>query len=125
MHRLLTFHISIDTGFPGGAVGEENIYQCRRHGDVGLIPGSGRSLIPWRRKWQFIPVSCLENPMDRGGWRATVHGVTKSQTRPITCAHAHVKTHTTDVFAFRPTILLFGSCFPYFVPDALFLPSFI
>ena len=41
---------------------------------------------PWRRVWQTTPVatlqySCLENPMDRGAWRATVHSVTKSWTR--------------------------------------------
>ena len=36
--------------------------------------------IPWTRKWQPTPYSCLENPMDRGAWRATIHGVTKSQT---------------------------------------------
>ena len=34
--------------------------------DVGLIPGSGRS--PWKRAWLPTPVSCLENPMDRGAW---------------------------------------------------------
>ena len=33
--------------------------------------------IPWRRKWQSTPVSCLENPMDRGSWWASVHGVTR------------------------------------------------
>ena len=37
--------------------------------------------IPWRRKWQRTPYSCLENSMDREAWWATVHGVTKSQTR--------------------------------------------
>ena len=31
----------------------------------------------WRRKWQPAPVSCLGNPMDRGGWWAIVHGVAK------------------------------------------------
>jgi len=36
--------------------------------------------IPWRRKWQPIPV-CLENLTDRGTWWATVHGVTKSRTQ--------------------------------------------
>ena len=34
--------------------------------------------IPWRRDWQPTPVFLPENPMDRGAWRATVHGVTKS-----------------------------------------------
>ena len=43
------------------------------------IPGSGRS--PWRRTWQPLQYSCLENPTDRGAWRATVHGVAKSWTR--------------------------------------------
>ena len=33
--------------------------------------------IPWRRKWQPTPYSCLENPMDRGAWRATVYGITR------------------------------------------------
>ena len=35
----------------------------------------------WRRKWQPTPVCCLENPMDRGAWWATVHGILKSWTR--------------------------------------------
>ena len=37
--------------------------------------------IHWRRKWQPTPVSCLENPMDRGAWQAAIHRVVKSQTR--------------------------------------------
>ena len=37
--------------------------------------------IPWRRAWQPTWYSCLENPMDRGAWQATVHGVAQSQTR--------------------------------------------
>ena len=46
-------------------------------GDLGLIPGSGRS----SGVGNFYPLqySCLENPMDRGAWRATVHGVAMSQ----------------------------------------------
>ena len=35
------------------------------------------NFISWRRKWQPTPVFFLGNPMDRGAWRATVHGVTK------------------------------------------------
>ena len=42
---------------------------------------------PQRRKWQLAPISCLENPMDGGAWRATIHGVTKSQTRLSDSAH--------------------------------------
>ena len=37
--------------------------------------------IRWRRAWQPTPYSCLENPMDRGAWWATVYRVIKSQTR--------------------------------------------
>ena len=44
-------------------------------GDAGLIPGSGK--IPWRRKWQLTPAFLPGNPMDRGAWQATVHGVAK------------------------------------------------
>jgi len=36
---------------------------------------------PLGKKWQLIPVFFLGNPMDRGAWRATVHGVAKSQTQ--------------------------------------------
>ena len=47
--------------------------------DVGSIPGSGRSA--GERNDNPLQYCCLENPMDRGAWRATVHGVTKSQTQ--------------------------------------------
>ena len=47
--------------------------------DVGLIPGSGR--FPGRGHDNSLWYSCLGNPMDRGAWLATVHGVAKSQTR--------------------------------------------
>ena len=41
--------------------------------DAGSIPGSGRS--PGEGNGNPLPYSCLENPMDRGAWRATVYGV--------------------------------------------------
>ena len=44
-------------------------------GDLGLIPGSGRS--PGGVHSNPLQYSCLENPMDRGAWQATVHGVAK------------------------------------------------
>ena len=47
-------------------------------GDLGSIPGSERS--PGEGNGKALQYSCLENPMDRGAWRATVHGVTKSWT---------------------------------------------
>ena len=47
-------------------------------GDLGLIPGLGRS--PGGGRGNPLQYSCLENPMDRGTWQATVHRVTKSPT---------------------------------------------
>ena len=46
---------------------------------VGSIPGSGR--FPGGEHSNPLQHSCLENPMDRGAWRVTVHGVAKNQTR--------------------------------------------
>ena len=51
--------------------------------DVGSIPGSRRS--PGGRYGNPVQRSCLDNPMDKGAWRATVHGVTKeSYTTEVT-----------------------------------------
>ena len=62
-------------GFPDGSDGKEP--PCNA-GDPGLIPGSGR--FPGEGNGNPLQYSCLENYMDRGGWRAIVHGVTKSRT---------------------------------------------
>ena len=62
--------------FPGGSVGKESV--CNS-GDPGSIPGLGRS--PGEGSGNPLQYSCLENSMDRGAWRATVHGVTKSRIR--------------------------------------------
>ena len=43
--------------------------------DTGSIPGSGRS--PGKGNGNTFQYSCLENPMDRGAWQSTVHGVTR------------------------------------------------
>ena len=48
-------------------------------GDLGLIPGSGRSL--GEGNGNPLQYYCLENPMDGEAWKATVHRVTKSRTR--------------------------------------------
>ena len=48
-------------------------------GDPDLVPESGRC--PGEGNGKPVQYSCLENPMDRGAWEATVHGVTKSQTQ--------------------------------------------
>ena len=65
---------------PGVTSGKEPTCRCKRLlGDAGSIPESGRS--PGEGNGNPLKYSCLENPMDKGAWRATVHGVTKSQTR--------------------------------------------
>ena len=55
--------------------GKESAYNA---GDMGLIPGSGRS--PGGGNDNPLQYSCQENPMDRGAWLATVHRVAKSWT---------------------------------------------
>ena len=62
-------------GFPCGSDGKESACNA---GDLGSIPGLGRSLGAGNgNPFQY---SCLGNPTDRGDWQATVHGVTKSRT---------------------------------------------
>ena len=61
-------------------------------GDLGLIPGLGRSL---RERNGYPPqYSCLENSIDRGAWQATVHGVTNKHKSECTKTHTHTHTHT-------------------------------
>ena len=59
-------------GFPGDSVVKNPPANA---GDTGSIPGLGRS--PGERKGCSLPYSGLENSLDRGAWRATVHRVTK------------------------------------------------
>ena len=59
-------------GFPCGSDGKESA--CNT-GDLGSIPGLGRS--PREGNGNLLQFSCLENPMDRGAWWATVYVVTE------------------------------------------------
>ena len=69
-------------GFPWSSVGKESACNA---GDLGSIPGSGRS--PGAGIGNPLQYSCLENPMDREAWQATVHGVARVRhdwaTKPI------------------------------------------
>ena len=58
--------------FPYSSVGKESACNA---GDLGSVPAFGRS--PGEGNGNPLQYSCLENPMDRGAWRATVYGVTR------------------------------------------------
>ena len=86
LHSLMPCELRIRTqefrcpkmqvGVPWWLSGKESTCHAE---DVGSIPGSGKS--PGEGNGNPLQYSCLEDPMDRGAWWATVHGVTKSWTR--------------------------------------------
>ena len=71
-------------GFSGGPDGKETARSAR---SLGSIPWLGR--FPGEGNGNLLPYSCLENPMDRGAWKAVVHEVTESgRTEQLTHTHA-------------------------------------
>ena len=64
-------------GFPGGSALKNLPANAEDAGDMGSIPGSGRS--PGGGNGTLLQYLCLKTPMNRGVWQATVHGVTKTQ----------------------------------------------
>ena len=66
-------------GFPRGAVVKNMPANAGGTGNMGSVPGLGKS--PGEGNGNPLQYSCLENPMDREAWWATVHGVSKSQIR--------------------------------------------
>ena len=72
---LYSYPVLYHGGFPGGSDSKESACNA---GDLGLIPGSGRS--PGEGNGNTLQYSCLDNFMDRETWWATVHGVTESRT---------------------------------------------
>ena len=82
-HTLPAFYCNY-CGFPGGSDSKESTCNA---GDLGSIPGLGRS--SGGGHGNPLQYSCLENPMDRGAWQATVHRVTKSQTQLKQLSTAH------------------------------------
>ena len=63
-------------GFPAGSDSKESVWDA---GGLGSFSGLGRS--PEEGNGYPLQYSCLENPMDSGAWRTTVHGVAESKTR--------------------------------------------
>ena len=74
--NIILDQTSLSMGFPAGSDGKESACNA---GDLGSIPGLGRS--PGEGNGNPLQYPCMENSMDRGAWQATVHGVTRSQTR--------------------------------------------
>ena len=75
--------------FPGGSVDKETACNA---GDLGLIPGLGRS--PGEGNGNSLQYSCWENPMDRGAWWAIVHRITKVGHDLVTNPPPYVYTHS-------------------------------
>ena len=72
-HLFIYHHLPKDAGFPHTSVGKES--DCSAENPVS-IPGLGRSL--GEENGNPLQYSCLENPMDRRAWPATVHGVARA-----------------------------------------------
>ena len=72
-------HTPCKVGSPNHSVGKESACNPGATGDMDLIPGAERS--PGGENGNPLQYSCLENPMDRGSWRATVQRLTKSLTQ--------------------------------------------
>ena len=79
-NRFCSYLLNDNEGFLGDSVCKESAYKARNAGDTGSIPGLGRS--PGRGHGNLLRYSFLENPMDRGDWRAIQSmGLQKSWTQ--------------------------------------------
>ena len=79
--------VNFKLGFPGGSVVKNPTANAGDAGDTGSIPGLGRS--PGVGSGNLLQYSCLKNPIDRGAWWATVHGVAKSPT--LSSTHVYTR----------------------------------
>ena len=98
-------------GFPGGA--EVKASACNA-GDLGSTPGSGRS--PGEGNGNPLQYSCLENPMDRGAWRATVQIRSVAQSCPTLCDPMD---HSTPGLPVHHQLLEFTQTHIHWVSDAI------
>ena len=97
-------------GLPWWLSGKESASQA---GDVGLIPGSGRS--PGEGNDDPLQYSCLGSPMDRGAWEATVYRVKKesaqlSNSAPTTCLLKNLETETICSLKLRRCLIAIFIC---------------
>ena len=90
----------LNLGLPRWLSGKESACSAGNAGDVGLIPGSGKS--PGGGTGNPLQYSCLENPLDREVWWATVHRTSQRRTRLSSWAYAHTRVL---MYAFRASQL--------------------
>ena len=81
----LSYRSSQNVGSPGGSDGKESACNA---GDLDAIPRLGRSL--GEKNSKPLQYSCLENPMERGAWGATIHGVAESDPPERLIFHFHL-----------------------------------
>ena len=86
MAKIVEVPVSLTQGFTGSPNGKEFACQFRRHSRCGFNPQFRK--IPLKEDVAMHQsIFCLEKPVDRGAWRATVHGVAKSGTWLKWCTH--------------------------------------
>ena len=100
IHIHTHIHRYVYVGFPGHSDSKDSACNA---GDPGLIPGLGSS--PGEGNGNPLQYSCLEISMDRGVWRATVHGIAKSWTR-LSYFHISIK-RITYLWQLQPLFLKF------------------
>ena len=93
-------------GFPGGLAGNKSAYNV---GDLGLIPGLGRS--PGEGNGNPLQYSCPENPMDRGAWQSTVDGGTRVR-HNLATKPPHIIVEPETMNTFRSGLCLLHSPYP-------------
>ena len=90
----ISYHHLANFGLSGGSDGKESACNARNQTVFDLCVGK----ISWKGNGFPLQYSCLENPMDRGPWQATVHGVTKSQTWLSMCKLTHIEYNIYNCF---------------------------
>ena len=90
--RVCVYGIGYPLQYSWASLAAQTIKNPPAMPDLGSIPGLRRLPATWHDK--PLQYSCLENPMDRGAWQATVLGVAKSQTQLSTYIHIYIYTCT-------------------------------
>ena len=98
--KFKTGHLTL--AFPGGSGSKESACNA---GNLGLIPGSGRS--PGGGHGNPLQYSCWENSMDRGAWGLTVHKVAKRLSNSYTHTHTQLDSASHQSSCLNPKLMLF------------------